>query len=76
MTTVYLKDTDPPFCKMAYTDAYHALNDAGAWAKENCNLVSWDVVDVSDVSSAACDWMGEYIFTDEKGAAWFKLKWS
>lgn len=77
MNQVYLKDTDPAFCKMSYSDAHNALKSAGEWATANCkSTVSWGVVDVSDVSSAMCDWMGEYVFSNEQDAVWFKLKWS
>jgi hypothetical protein len=74
---IYLKDTDDKFKHLPYVDAQYALTDAGEWAKGNCDgFLGYEVIDVSDVSSAACDWMGEYRFNSEKGAAWFKLKWS
>jgi hypothetical protein len=76
-TRVYLKDTDANFRKLSYNEAHAALVAAGQWAEANCtSYVTYGVVDVSDVSSAACDWMGEYTFSDEKDATWFKLKWA
>jgi hypothetical protein len=76
MNRIYLKDTDPAFRGLSYQEAHDALKSAGEWSAANCkSLVSWGVVDVSDVSSAMCDWMGEYVFRDERDATWFKLKW-
>ena len=74
---IYLKDTDAKFKHLPYDDAHDALNDAGEWAKEHCkSFVSCGIVEMSDVDSAACDWMAEYQFDDEKDAMWFKLKFS
>ena len=74
---IYLKDTDPHFKSMSYSDAHTAMLSAGQWAKDNCKtFISYSVMEMSDVSSASCDWMGEYRFGDEKDLAWFKLKWS
>ena len=74
MIRVYLKDTDAHFKGMSYEHAHLEMCAIGQWAVENCNGI-YDVVEVSDVSSAACDWMGEYTFSNEKDAMWFKLKW-
>lgn len=74
---IYLKDTDPKFKKLGYYESFDALESAGYWAKANCeSFISYGVVEMSDVDSAACDWMGEYRFKDEKDAMWFKLKFS
>lgn len=73
---VYLKDTDPRFKEMSYSNAHKELLAAGHWAIANCVGSQFSVQEMSDVSSAACDWMGEYLFANEKDAMWFKLKWA
>ena len=75
MTRVYLKDTDPAFKGLSYNDAYNRMCAAGEWAMDNCAGSHYGVQEMSDMDSAACDWMGEYVFTNEKDAAFFKLKW-
>lgn len=53
--------------------AYFAEIDA--WAKEFCSgYLGYHVQDVSDVS-LQWDEIAAYMFDDEKGANWFKLKW-
>lgn len=72
---IYLKDTDPRFKGKSYYEAHDELVAAGHWAIDNCHNCQFGVVEMSDVDSAACDWMGEYTFSNEKDAMWFKLKW-
>lgn len=74
MIRVYLKDTDASFKNLSYSEARQRMVDAGEWVIDNCNG-HYGVQEMSDMDSAACDWMGEYVFRNEKDAAWFKLKW-
>jgi hypothetical protein len=75
MTRVYLKDTDQSFKNLSYNEAYRRMCAAGEWAMDNCVGSHYGVQEMSDVGSAGCDWMGEFVFTNEKDAAFFKLKW-
>lgn len=54
-------------------EAYFASIDS--WAKEFCNgYLGYHVQDVSDVSYQ-WDEIANYMFENDQGANWFKLKW-
>lgn len=70
MMVVYLNDS-----KMEYEEAENYFAEAAAWASRQCfSYISYDVVDVSDVSYVY-DNIAEYRFKDPKDALMFQLKW-
>ena len=71
MIEIYINDDKSG----GYNNNHNFFKQRGEWAQQHCkSFCGYNVQDVSDVSYL-WDEVAVYMFTDEKDATMFRLKW-